>query len=188
MKTSEMFPQRRTTPDLSVREIVDHLNGNAVALCQYLLPNGRREGAEWRVGSAQGEAGKSLGVHLIGAKLGVWSDFSSGESGDPLDLIEACLALDKGEAVRWAKDWLGIGDNAVARPHEQRRRPGLQHSEAPHRDNPNRAAALEIWHASHPASGTLAEDYLHGRGITIPIPPSVHYHPGRGRAVVPAVR
>ena len=32
--------------DYSVREIVDHLTGNAVALCHFLLPNGQREGSE----------------------------------------------------------------------------------------------------------------------------------------------
>ena len=41
----------------------------------------------------------------------------------------------------------------------------------------NRERALEIWRATQPAIGTLAEDYLHGRGITIPIPHTIRYHP-----------
>ncbi len=178
MNVNEAFPQRRQVAgaDISVREIVDHLTGNAVALCRYLLPNGRREGAEWRCGSVQGEAGKSLGVHLIGSKAGVWSDFSSGESGDLLDLIQSCLGLDKGGAVQWAKDYLSIGDGAPLPHHPTPTR--SQHSEGPRQDNPNRPLALEIWHASQPAENTLAQDYLRGRGITIPIPATVRYHPG----------
>ncbi len=179
MRVDQMYPQRQDPgggADISVREIVERLTGNAVALCQYLLPNGRREGAEWRVGSIQGETGKSLGVHLTGAKAGVWSDFSSGENGDLLDLIQACLGLDKGGAVQWAKDYLGIGDGTCIPHHPTPPRP--QHSETPRQDNPNRPLALEIWHASQPAENTLAQDYLRGRGITVPIPASVRYHPG----------
>ena len=129
MHINRMFP--RHAPDIPIPEIVDRLSGNIAALCEYLLPNGRREGAEWRCGSIQGEPGKSLGVHLNGAKAGVWSDFASGESGDPLDLIQACLRFDKGEAVQWAKNWLEIGDGTGIRPCASQPRPGPQHDEAP---------------------------------------------------------
>ena len=179
MRVDQMFPQR---PDqggganISVREIVERLTGNVLALCQHLLPNGRREGAEWRVGSAQGEPGKSLGVHLNGAKAGIWSDFADGSGGDLLDLIQACLGLDKGEAVGWAKGYLGIGDGTGTRPCARQRSP--RPPAIPHQDNPNRPLALEIWRASLPAENTLAHDYLRGRGITIPIPATVKYHPG----------
>ena len=37
-------------------------------------------------------------------------------------------------------------------------------------------AAQQIWRASQPAPGTLVELYLRSRGITIPVPPSLHYH------------
>ena len=58
-------------------------------LCATLLPAGRRVGHEWKVGSVQGEAGKSLGIHLAGDKAGVWCDFATGEAGDALDLAGA---------------------------------------------------------------------------------------------------
>ena len=117
-------------------------------------------------------------MRLSGVKAGVWADFSSGESGDLLDLIQACLGLDKGGAVQWAKGYLGIGDETGTQPCARRQPPRPPHSEAPRQDNPNRPLALEIWKASHPAPGTLAEDYLRGRGITIPIPHTIRYHPG----------
>ena len=161
---------------IPVSEIVAQLAGRAEALCHELLPAGRREGAEWRVGSVQGELGKSLSIHLTGAKAGVWSDFADGSGGDLLDLIQACLGIDKGAAVQWTKNYLGIGDGTCI-PHRPTS-PRPQHSEAPRQDNPNRPRALEIWRASQPAPGTLAEDYLRGRGITIPIPSTIRYHPG----------
>lgn len=38
-------------------------------------------------------------------------------------------------------------------------------------------AAVDIWHSTSPAAGTLVETYLRGRGITAPIPPSIRYAP-----------
>ena len=176
MNIREAFPRRPgLTPDTSVREIVEHLTGNAVALCEHLLPNGRREGAEWRCGSIQGEPGQSLGVHLVGPKAGVWSDFAGDSRGDLLDLIQACQGLDKGAAVQWAKTWLGIGDGdgILRRPPAHR-----PQSETPREDNPNRAWALDIWNRSQPAAGTLVETYLRARRVVLPVPPTLRYHPG----------
>ena len=161
--------------DISVPEIVSRLTGNVEALCKALLPNGRRDGPEWRCGSIQGEPGNSLGVHLTGTKAGVWCDFKDGPKGDPLDLIQACLTLDKGQAVTWAKEWLGIDENDSAPSLQPRPRP--QPSKALHQDNPNQAHARDICRASRPAEGSPVEDYLRGRGITGPIPPTVKYHP-----------
>ncbi len=39
-------------------------------------------------------------------------------------------------------------------------------------------AARDIWHEAGPAAGTLVEKYLRRRGITLPVPPSIRYHPG----------
>ena len=45
-----------------------------------------------------------------------------------------------------------------------------------HRNNGR--AALDIWREARPAAGTLVEKYLCRRGITLPVPPSIRYHPG----------
>ncbi len=42
----------------------------------------------------------------------------------------------------------------------------------------NGRAALDIWRESLPAAGTLVEKYLRRRGITLPVPPSIRFHPG----------
>lgn len=39
-------------------------------------------------------------------------------------------------------------------------------------------AALAIWHGAQSAEGTPVEIYLRSRGITIPIPSSIRFHPG----------
>ncbi|WP_336485193.1 toprim domain-containing protein [Methylobacterium nigriterrae] len=41
------------------------------------------------------------------------------------------------------------------------------------------ARALQLWDKSVPASGTLAEMYLRGRGITEPVPSSIRFLPGQ---------
>ncbi len=175
MRVDAMFPRRpgsNGNTNVPIHEIAQHLAGNAEALCRELLPSGRRDGAEWRCGSVAGEPGKSLGVRLTGAKVGVWSDFASGKSGDLLDLIERCLGSDKGEAVLWAKNFLGIcgGSRASLRPPPQ-------HSEAPRQDNPNLPLALDIWKKSQPAAGTPVEAYLRHRGINAPVPESIRWNP-----------
>jgi hypothetical protein len=96
-------------------------------LCRKLLPNGRREGAEWRCGSVNGEAGKSLGVHLVGNKAGTWADFAGDERGDALDLVRHVHMLDTMGAIEWAGNWLGIDY-------------GTRERQAPDRAKPNGAS------------------------------------------------
>ena len=91
-----------------------------------------------------------------------------------LDLVQAVLGLDKGAAVSWAKDWLGIGDGArPPLPPPPRARP----AETPRQENPNLPFALDIWNKSQTAAGTPVEAYLKHRGINIPVPESIRYNP-----------
>ena len=177
--------QYRGDDSLPIPEIAAMLANRAEALCRELLPNGRICGAEWQVGSIQGEPGKSLGVHLTGAKAGVWCDFAAGQSGDPIDLARAVLGCSKGEAIRWAKDWLGLGnkflgDSLRSRPPKRPPPTGL-----PDKARAKRlAVAAEIWRETVPAVGTPGEIYLHGRAITTPIPNVLRFaylkHPATG--------
>ncbi|MEE9249655.1 MAG: toprim domain-containing protein [Alphaproteobacteria bacterium] len=154
-------------------DIAARLADRAQDLCRRLLPGGRREGAEWRCGSVQGEPGKSLGIHLNGAKAGIWSDFATGEGGDLLDLIEAVLNLDTAGAIGWAKNWFGIDDGPTPRPRSAPK------SERHDEDTAKRTeAAVAIWSASRPAPGTPVESYLQYRSITIRVPPTLRYNPG----------
>lgn len=84
------------------------LAGNALGVCQYLVPNGRKDGNEWRLGGTDGSPGKSMAVHLTGDKAGVWADFASGEGGDLIDLWRAVRGLDLIPALDEIRDWLGV--------------------------------------------------------------------------------
>lgn len=84
------------------------LADRAQSVAEHLLPNGKREGPEWRAGSVDGEKGQSLGVHLTGDKAGIWSDFQSGERGDLLDLWCAARRMSLAEALDDARAWLGV--------------------------------------------------------------------------------
>lgn len=95
-----------TAKDLSAM-----LARDAEGVARYLLGSqGKREGNELRYGDVGGTAGRSLGVHLTGDKAGVWADFSTGESGDLLDLWAFAKGIDLGAAIREAKEYLGIRD------------------------------------------------------------------------------
>ncbi|STX50471.1 DNA primase (bacterial type) [Legionella busanensis] len=93
---------------MMAREISNLLAQNAEDIARLLLPNGKKEGDEWRAGSVNGEAGKSLGVHLTGEKAGVWADFANGDKGDLLDLWAKTQNLSLHEAIKEAATHLGI--------------------------------------------------------------------------------
>lgn len=111
-----------------ITEIKRALADRAQAVAEMLLPGGRREGQEWRAGSTAGEKGQSLGVHLVGAKAGVWQDFQSGEGGDLLDLWVASRGGSLAQALDAARDWLGM-----ARP-EPYREPKKTYTRPPRPD------------------------------------------------------
>ena len=81
-----------------------------------LLPNGKRKGREWCVGSIGGEEGDSLKVHLGGSKSGVWQDFATSEGGDLIDLWAATRNLSLAQAFAEVRDYLGIREHRVENP------------------------------------------------------------------------
>lgn len=82
----------------------------APEVAQMLLPNGKREGDEWRVGSIDGESGQSLGVRLRGSKAGVWYDFAASSGGDLIDLWGKVRGCGLVETLAQAKEYLGLRD------------------------------------------------------------------------------
>lgn len=89
-------------------ELKRSLSARAQSVAEYLLPAGKRQGQEWRAGSVRNEPGQSLGVHLSGDKAGVWSDFSSDEKGDLIDLWMAARSQDLPTALDDIRQWLGV--------------------------------------------------------------------------------
>lgn len=123
---------------MNAHELSQLMADRAADIAEYLLPNGKRAGQEWKVGSVDGEAGKSLSVRIAGAKRGVWKDFSGGAGGDLLDLWASCRGLSTAEAMREAKAYLGIRDTMPERP----LRPAYKRPERPAVQAP-KAGALE---------------------------------------------
>ncbi len=96
---------------------------------------------------------------------------SEGQDGK---LLVKCHANCDQSAVWAALQDRGLVDRAEDRPAPRRRPQRTQPAPQP---SPNQDHALEIWRTAQPATGTPAEDYPRGRGITIPVPASVRYHP-----------
>lgn len=175
-------------PRLRLADIKASLTDRIDALAPHLLPNGRREGREWKVGSVNGEPGRSLGVVLQGAKRGIWKDFATGEGGDALDLISACRGLSFSDSIAWAEAWLGLTKSHSGRstgprlPQAPTTR--IEGDAASTPVNPRDAQrdvnrrvhlARRIWQQAQPIQGTPAQRYLRARGLVGPIPPSLRY-------------
>ncbi|MBV2181704.1 MAG: toprim domain-containing protein [Castellaniella sp.] len=100
---------------MNAHELSRRLADSAANVAQHLLPQGKKQGREWKAGSTKGEAGQSLSVCVSGEKAGVWSDFSTGETGDLLDLWVAVRGGALADAIRDAKAYLGVRDDMPER-------------------------------------------------------------------------
>ena len=143
-------------------------------LCLELLPAGCSESGYWRAGSLAGEAGGSLAIKLR-RRPGRWNDYATGEYGDALDLIEGVLGCDTCEALRWAREWLGI-DQGTPESREQyedaRRKRAIAWAarEAAEReiDAQRLKLALDLFEQADNAHGTATEAYLGTRKLELP--------------------
>jgi hypothetical protein len=144
---------------------------NAEAVCKEYLSQGRRCGNYWLVGDVHDNPGRSLFVRLVGASCGrgaagKWTDASTGQHGDLLDLI----ALNRGH--RSLRDTL---EEAHAFLNEPSRLLPRSRQRVPH---DSKAPAQRLFAASRPLRGTLAETYLRSRGIIGPLQhPALRFHP-----------
>jgi len=169
---------------LSVREIADMLNRDALSLCRTLLPNGKELAGYWNVGSVEGEPGNSLKVHLRGDRMGGWADYSRSEGerggkGDMLKLVELLRPWsgseevegnDVASAVRWAKQWLGI--DAGLNPDQLKR----IRDKADDRRRKEEARNLEKAEGTRRRASALWQS-----GTLLPAsPPALAYFRGRG--------
>ena len=139
-------------------DLAHRLARDAEAVCRQYLSNGRREGAYWLVGDAANAPGRSLYVRLRGPEsgkgaAGKWTDAATGEHGDLLDIVRLSRNLATVvEAMDEARLFLSL-----PRPEPPKPIP------AP-RSSPE--AARRLYAVGQPVRGTLAHDYLLGRGIT----------------------
>ncbi len=143
-------------PD-TVSELARRLAENAEAVCRHYLSNGRRHGRYWVVGDVQNTKGRSLYVRLVGpgsgpGAAGKWTDAATDEHGDLLDLIAAARGRPPLDAVLdEARRFLGLAS--------QEPKPSCPASSG------SLEAAQRLFAGSVPIAGTLADTYLHQRGI-----------------------
>lgn len=132
-----------------------------------LLPDGKRDGSEWRAGSVHGEAGKSLGVRLTGSRAGAWKDFAeSGKGGDLLDLWAAGKGLSLADAIREAKDYLGV----VEPKFEGHRKREYRKPDKPQCTKPKDAVLAYLTDQRKLSEATLTAYKVGGKGREIVFP------------------
>lgn len=160
----------------SIGQIVAMLAARADQLAAELLPGGRRQGREWVAGDLSGAKGRGVSVCIGGSKQGVWADFSGGDrKGDMLDLIAACrTGGDKGEALKWARAWLGIGTAGSASVREVAPPPpALPRRDWQAEEEAKRQRGARIFGGGLHWVGTPVEHYLAGRAIPVKALPHV---------------
>ena len=167
-------------------ELSRRLAQDAEAVCRYYLSNGRRHGRYWIVGDARNTPGRSLFVRLTGPESGKgaagnWTDAALAEYGDLLDIIResACLH-DFTDVLDEARRFLSL-------PRDEPRPKQTLHGRRREKCSPG--SARRLFNMSYPITGTLAERYLHHRGISTPqgletlrFHPRCYYRSGHGSA------
>jgi hypothetical protein len=142
-------------------DLARRLADQAEAVCRHYLSNGRREGSYWLVGDVENTPGRSLYVRLRsgdGARLaGKWTDAATGEHGDLLDLIGA------NQRLITLRDRLDEARRFLAMP---RTEPASYTSYPAPAPTGSPEASRRLFAAAKPITGTVAEMYLHGRGLT----------------------
>ena len=128
------------------------LGARAEEVCRRYLPHGRRQGRYWTAGDARGARGRSLFVRLAPPGVpGKWTDASTGEHGDLLDLIRIASGAGSLRA-------------ALAEAHAFLASPPMLSSPIPD-DYDRTEAARRLWRRCRAIDGTDAEAYLRARGI-----------------------
>jgi hypothetical protein len=152
----------------NIADLARRLAQNAEAVCRHYLSNGRREGRYWLVGDVHNTPGRSLFVRLSGSTSGKgaagrWQDAATGQHGDLLDLIrESCRLSEFRDVAEEARRFLGLAHDAGPLISNLATIRIAGRARDPVQDQ-NRARRLFAKAQALP--GTLAETYLHRRGI-----------------------
>ena len=140
------------------------LGARAEEVCRRYLPQGRKQGRYWTAGDVYGARGRSLFVRLAPPGTpGKWTDASTNEHGDLLDLIRiASGAGSLRAALAEARAFLAM--------------PPMPAAEAPD-DYDRTEAARRLWQRCRAIDGTHAEAYLEARGIERSRFTALRFHP-----------
>lgn len=105
--------------------------------------------------------------------------FGCGAKGDVIEYLVQAHGMTFRDAVQELAVQAGLATDAagVQRP----RKPVVKRpseSDAEQQRQRMIAWARDLWRSCRPAAGTPAEAYLRSRGITLPVPPTLRFHPG----------
>lgn len=173
--------------DIPIRVIREQLQLRVNELVPMLVPGGRREGSVWsapnptRAGDGRG----SFKVWLTGNSPGCFKEYDAGdtERGDIIDLIAYAHFGDKskrGDAIRWAKDFLGLDQLSTEQRERLKREANYRREKAAQReaerDQHRRRRAFDMFiSAQKSLRDTLAEQYLLTRGIELDALPAFEH-------------
>ena len=156
------------------------LGARAEEVCRRYLPQGRKQGRYWTAGDIRGARGRSLFVRLAPPGVpGKWTDASTAEHGDLLDLIRIASGAVSLRA-------------ALAEAHAFLASPAMPPS-APPEDYDRTQVARRLWQHCRAIDGTHAEAYLRARGIhrcrfaALRFHPALLYRDGGGVRRLPAL-
>lgn len=166
----------------SAADLAELLARDAEAVCRHYLCEGHRVGNYWQVGDARNAPGRSMFVRLTARDAtqpaGKWTDAATSEHGDLLDVIrESCGLKSFREVADEVRRFLSLprADPGPSCSHAS--------SSAP---SGSQASARRLFAISQPVPGTLAETYLHRRGIvdldglaSLRFHPRCYYRPAR---------
>lgn len=155
---------------LTVAAIKDQLLARIGEVVATLCPGMKKSGGYWQ-GPNPTRARDSKTSFTVWSN-GAWKEFDSDEKGDVIDLIAYARQCSKGEAIAWAKDFLGLRDldpatraklDAQAKAKQERAR----QAEAEEKVAKQRRA-FDLWlGAKKLMPGSLAWRYLAGRSIDL---------------------
>ena len=150
---------------MNASAIATALGARAEEVCRRYLPHGRKSGRYWTAGDIRGARGRSLFVRLAPPGVpGKWTDASTGEHGDLLDLIR--IASGTGSlrvALAEARSFLAS--------------PAMQSAAGSPEDYDRTDAARRLWRRCRAIDGTHAEAYLRARAIHRCRFPALRFHP-----------
>ena len=118
---SDQAPSRAPQEGASER---DRLRAELLARIEnvlfHLFPAGCVEKGKFYIGDIHGNPGDSMDVALDGPKIGLWSDFATGEGSDIFGLWAAARGLDTKrdfpKLIKEIADWIGTSPVAARRP------------------------------------------------------------------------
>ena len=65
------------------------------------FPAAKKKGADYRIGSIDGDPGESMSISCSGEGFGKWQDFSTGEKGDIIDIIKITQGVEYKSALKY---------------------------------------------------------------------------------------